>query len=542
MILLFTYFFSLSLQSQESNLITQSVQIRYLGNFIEISADSAQTPLDTLRRLRIRESDAPQWFKKTIVLKYDGLKDAIVHIRGLQNAFTLRFDSVTILPTWNEVRNPYRQRFELPARLLSRGEHVLEIRVPKSDAEIPAIDMWLGDEHTFDALYEETNYRDVFFVGVFCLATLFFLGLFYGAGKNWAYLLMAFYSFLFTAEHGFNFYSRLYTSASHILMYHGELITIISILQIFTINWFIISLYKLPYRKWLLLATLAVALMHKVLFWIYILPFFTTGLLIYAYRRGNPGAALLLLGWVSLMCLEYFTRIAYPISGYFIGLLIFHVSLVASVSKFIHRKTEKHRKIQLRHAELEADLLKSKIQPHFLMNTLTSIISWIELNPKNAVRLVKALSEEFRQIRSISENDLIDLETELNLCRTHLEVMSLRTQSKLNLTVNGGGENTYQIPPLIFHTLIENGLTHSVLSGEDSEFLLDISETDAKTQFTLKNSGSLIEEKETPIEEGFGLTYIRKRLQHSFANNWDLNYHVDDGFWVVTITLNRGKK
>ena len=51
---------------------------------------------------------------------------------------------------------------------------------------------------------------------------------------------------------------------------------------------------------------------------------------------------------------------------------------------------------QLAAARLELELLKKNIQPHFLLNTLATIMETIEEGPKTAAALVESLAGEFR--------------------------------------------------------------------------------------------------------------------------------------------------
>src|SRR5262245_59005727 len=86
------------------------------------------------------------------------------------------------------------------------------------------------------------------------------------------------------------------------------------------------------------------------------------------------------------------------------------------------------RQTLLRSAQLEVQLLKRSIQPHFLMNALTSILEWVEVEPKRAARFIEALADEFRLLSKISAEKLIPLELEVQLFRTHLSVMSLQRE------------------------------------------------------------------------------------------------------------------
>ena len=60
---------------------------------------------------------------------------------------------------------------------------------------------------------------------------------------------------------------------------------------------------------------------------------------------------------------------------------------------------------ELRSARLELELLKKHIQPHFLLNSLNSVIAWLEEEPSTAVRLVNALAEELRADSAVFQGE-----------------------------------------------------------------------------------------------------------------------------------------
>ena len=54
-------------------------------------------------------------------------------------------------------------------------------------------------------------------------------------------------------------------------------------------------------------------------------------------------------------------------------------------------------------SRLKNELLKKKIQPHFLMNTLTSLIDWVEESPSKGVDFIEALAEEFDLLNQVED-------------------------------------------------------------------------------------------------------------------------------------------
>ncbi len=171
-------------------------------------------------------------------------------------------------------------------------------------------------------------------------------------------------------------------------------------------------------------------------------------------------------------------------------------------------------------ARLEIELLKKNIQPHFLMNTLTAITEIIEQEPKSAVNLIEALAGEFRIVARVSGEKLIPLGQELELCRAHLRIMSLRRTIACSLEVTGADERA-MVPPALLHTLVEGGVTHQTPRDGELKFTLAVDAGEERTCYTLTAHG-VNPPAPRPPQEGTGLRYVKARLEESFAGRWSL--------------------
>ena len=174
-------------------------------------------------------------------------------------------------------------------------------------------------------------------------------------------------------------------------------------------------------------------------------------------------------------------------------------------------------------ARLETELLKKNLQPHFLLNTLATIQEVIEQEPKTAVALIDALSNEFRILARVSGEKLIPLAQEIELCRAHLHVMSLRKGAQCALRVTGAQDDDV-IPPALIHTLIENGLTHLLPRGGRQDFELSVEHRAGALRYVLLARGQRHAElrRETSPREGTGMRYIKARLEESFTGRWSV--------------------
>jgi len=115
----------------------------------------------------------------------------------------------------------------------------------------------------------------------------------------------------------------------------------------------------------------------------------------------------------------------------------------------------------IREAELE--LLQSQINPHFLYNTLDTIVWLAESGKHNkVVDMVTSLSEFFRA--SLSEgNGIITLEEEIKHVRSYLEIQYVRYQDILSYHIDfDPAFACVKIPKITLQPLVENALYHGI--------------------------------------------------------------------------------
>lgn len=171
---------------------------------------------------------------------------------------------------------------------------------------------------------------------------------------------------------------------------------------------------------------------------------------------------------------------------------------------------------QLRAARLEIELLRQQIQPHFLMNTLTALCEWIESDPTVGARMIEALGGELRAIAVMGDATAVPLGQEIDLCRHHLRLMSFQRNRNFTLTTQEVDFNT-AVPPAVFHTLIENSLTHNT-HIDGAEFVLAESAGESgRRRYELRTP---LQKKTVVAGTGKGHAYVCARLQHAFGDNW----------------------
>ena len=185
-------------------------------------------------------------------------------------------------------------------------------------------------------------------------------------------------------------------------------------------------------------------------------------------------------------------------------------------------------------ARLETELLKKHLQPHFLMNTLTSILEWVETDPPRGAQAIEALSAELRTLVDVSGEALVSMGRELDLCRAHLAVMGFRRGVDVTLD-SEGVDRARLIPPAVLHTLIENAMTHNAYHGGAVDFTL--TQTDDGSWRELRLSVPLVGDPRPARVDGGGLRYVRARLEESLPGQWSLKSGPEGASWVTYIGL-----
>lgn len=117
--------------------------------------------------------------------------------------------------------------------------------------------------------------------------------------------------------------------------------------------------------------------------------------------------------------------------------------------------------------EKEFQYFYSQISPHFLYNTLNSIIGLSYIDSEKTRKSLINLSIYFRGKLDIHrKKGLVNLESELELVTAYLEIEKIRYGEGLEVEYNIEEGLTTVIPPLTLQTIVENSIHHG-LSSKD---------------------------------------------------------------------------
>jgi two-component system sensor histidine kinase AlgZ len=118
----------------------------------------------------------------------------------------------------------------------------------------------------------------------------------------------------------------------------------------------------------------------------------------------------------------------------------------------------------LSEARAKIEVLRSRIRPHFLFNTMNIIVSLIRSAPDKAETAVVDMADLFRTMLGDSEN-LVPVSNEVAIARKYLDIEALRLDDRLRVDWNVGKfPRKAVMPVLILQPLLENAIQHGIES------------------------------------------------------------------------------
>ena len=227
-----------------------------------------------------------------------------------------------------------------------------------------------------------------------------------------------------------------------------------------------------------------------------------------------------------------------------LGMVIFALMMIFTTAKSILAKTNALNDAKIKVAQLEYQFTQKHIQPHFLMNTLMSLQQLVNKDAKTAGEMIEALSQEFYLLTTMSKKNLVPIQQEIDLCHIHLKIMSIQQRADYHLEVKGiSGDE--MVPPAVFHTLIENGITHGFSGQEQAYFTLTKEVFEQGIRYRVFNNGKTNDNSVNKgIERrssGTGLAYIEARLQQWQPKKWHFTSQSVENGWEATIEIRSGK-
>jgi len=216
-------------------------------------------------------------------------------------------------------------------------------------------------------------------------------------------------------------------------------------------------------------------------------------------------------------------------------LLVFYI-----IGYYQKEREDREKRILLN--ELELQLLRSQLDPHFLFNSMNNLYGISLEKPQEVSNRILQLSSIMRYQMQLSKMEKVSLEQDLSFITDYIALETQRLGDRCDVQFNCSiapqdGIN-YAIAPLILITFIENCFKHVALNHTQHSPFISITLSLEERRLLLSTSNSYCPEQGKASSTGIGLANVKKRLDILYTDRYQLVIEDTNKVYQVALEIN----
>lgn len=250
-----------------------------------------------------------------------------------------------------------------------------------------------------------------------------------------------------------------------------------------------------------------------------------------------PQSMVLPKGFVPLQGLER-PRLFMIIPSAIIGIAIFGLSAAAHAFAEFEKNKKSTEEANRRRLEAEIALLKSQINPHFLLNTFNNLYSLSITNPELSPVALLKVSDMMKYILYECSKPRVSLGDDLAFIENYLHLQELRLPANVHLHYHlpSAVPAQIQIEPMILIPFIENAFKHGISTRNNCDIKIEITLEDQQLAVMVEND-DFQRSSFNNSESGMGIENTTKRLQHVYEGKHELSQNLEKGRFQVMLQI-----
>jgi len=171
-------------------------------------------------------------------------------------------------------------------------------------------------------------------------------------------------------------------------------------------------------------------------------------------------------------------------------------------------------------------MLQAQIEPHFLVNTLSNIITQVKSKPAVAKHMLSLLASYLRVSLTRTRGQRTTLKQELEVLSVYLEIQAFRMPGRLSHSISCAEELLeLRFPPLLLQPLVENAVQHGIepaIAG--GKVTVEIYQSDEKLVLKVSDTGIglVTRSRKNLPHSGVGISNIKNRLSGLYGQSANL--------------------
>jgi len=249
----------------------------------------------------------------------------------------------------------------------------------------------------------------------------------------------------------------------------------------------------------------------------------------------------MVLGWTIMSRFGKTPEVA-PVTGYIslAGVVISSITAIVA-PLWIWRGFRMEAELERRTRQMEKlrmESLMERFRPHFLFNTLSTIVSLMRIDVERARAMTLKLAGLLRRAMSSGEG-FVPLKEELRFARDYLDIEAIRHGDRLKIVENVDPEAlNLPVPRMLLQPLLENAVIHGIdPKVEGGTVTINVGKQGDYLKIEVADDGVGLTE---PKREGIGLANLRDRLKVAYRDNsarLELNECSEEGGACATLWI-----
>jgi sensor histidine kinase YesM len=171
-------------------------------------------------------------------------------------------------------------------------------------------------------------------------------------------------------------------------------------------------------------------------------------------------------------------------------------------------------------ATAELKTLRAQVEPHFLYNTLSNVVSLIDREPATAKHMTERLIGYMRHTLDASRRDHATVDDELAIIADYLEILRLRMGERLEFFINATeAARALPLSPMLLQPLVENAIKHGLEPKIDGGRITVSATIDGNTLLIfVEDTGLGFGLSPETAGSGSGLDNVRARLKALYGD------------------------
>lgn len=219
------------------------------------------------------------------------------------------------------------------------------------------------------------------------------------------------------------------------------------------------------------------------------------------------------------------------------------VAILFRIIQFGVRASEDRARLQMEKQQMIAENyrvqlqeLRSKVDPHFLFNSLNTLRVMVRNGNKDSEKFVMSLCDFYRQTLKYNESSVITIAEEISVLNSYLFLMQNRNKDAVSIYIDLPKDvTTNKVPTLSMQILIENCFKHNRMSATQP---LQIEIYSDEDYICIKNNTQPKIGHSAP--SGYGLSNIRNRYQLLNMLDNSVVIKKDEGYFEVKLKMIKG--